>query len=47
MPPATAHKKGQYVGQTVTLTQDSVFVRQVNKCTFLNIFTIIYHYNVN
>lgn len=34
MPPATAHKKGQYAAQTVILTQDSVFVRQVNKYTF-------------
>ena len=38
MPPATAHKKGQYTGQTVILTQDSVFVRQVKKYTFFFFF---------
>lgn len=38
MPPATAHKKEQYLGQTVILTQDSVCVRQVNKSTFSFLF---------
>lgn len=48
MPPATAHKKGQYLGQTVILTQGSVCVRQVIKHTFsfsmiflLSLFTIM------
>ncbi len=40
MPPATVHKKGQYLGQTVILTQDSVCVRQVNKFTFFFFFMI-------
>lgn len=50
MPPATAHKKGQYLGQTVILTQGSVCVRQVIKHTFSffnDIFIIITYYNVN